>query len=128
MRLSCRQLPHRSIRYLLLILLFIAGENASAQNSKIFKGVVTNENGEPLPGVTVALKDSKTSIATDANGAFSIEAKEGATIVVSSIGFIEQQFTLRGNGLQSIKLTQLTQSLERVVVVGYGTQRSKDLT
>src|SRR5215471_12432287 len=118
MRLTCsqspayRQLPMRSLPYLLLILLFLAGENASAQNTKTFKGVVTNENGEPLPGVTVALKDSKTTTATDANGAFTIEAKEGATVVITSVGFAEQQFTLRGNGLQSIRLTQLTQNLE----------------
>ncbi len=128
MRLTCRQLPMGGLPYLLLLLLFLAGENASAQKTKTFKGVVTNENGEFLPGVTVALKDSKVSIATDATGSFSIEAKEGSTVTLSSVGYADLQFTLRGSGIQTIRLTQLTQNLERVVVVGYGTQRNKDLT
>jgi TonB-dependent starch-binding outer membrane protein SusC len=114
--------------YLLLLLLFLAGENASAQKTRTFKGVVTNENGEVLPGVTVALKDSKVSTATDATGSFSLEAKEGSTVTLSSVGYAEQQFTLRGGDIQTIRLIQLTQNLERVVVVGYGTQRNKDLT
>ncbi len=129
MRLTCRQLLRRSFQYLLLILLFIAGQNASAQKAtKIFKGIITNENGEPLPGVTVALRGSKISTITDVAGAFSIEANEGAIVTITSVGYAEQQFTLRGNGVQSIKLSQLAQSLEQVVVVGYGTQKKKDLT
>ena len=128
MRLSCWQLPTRSFPYLLLILLFMAGENTLAQNTKTFKGVITDENGIAVPGATVAVKDSKTTTSTDATGAFTIDAREGATVIVTSVGFAEQQFTLRGSGLQSIRLSQLTQNLERVVVVGYGTQKNKDLT
>ncbi len=128
MRLTCRQLPIRSLPYLLLFALFISAENVSAQKSRTFKGIITNENNEPLPGVTIVVKDSKATALTDAMGAFSVEAKEGSTVLVSSIGYAEQQFTLRGSGTQSIRLTQLTQNLERVVVVGYGTQRNKDLT
>jgi TonB-linked SusC/RagA family outer membrane protein len=129
MRLTCRQLLIRSFQYLLLILLFIAGQNASAQKTtKNFKGIITNENGDPLQGVTVALKGTKISTATDIAGAFSIEANEGATVIITSVGYAEQQLTLRGNDVQSIKLSQLVQSLEQVIVVGYGTQRKKDLT
>src|SRR5256885_12396724 len=111
MRLTCQRLRTRSLHYLLLILLFIAGEQASAQTTKTFKGLITNENGEPLPGVTVALKDSKVTTTTDANGNFTIDAREGATVLVSSVGYGDQQFALRGGGLQSIRLSQLTQSL-----------------
>lgn len=127
MRLSCRQLLTRSLP-ILLILSFVASEHAIAQKSRTFKGVVTNENGEPLPGVTIALKNSKVTTTTDVTGAFTIEANEGATIVVTSVGYAEQQFTLRGGTLQSIRLSALAQNLERVVVVGYGTQKTKDLT
>ena len=129
MRLTCQQLLKRSFQCLLLILVFIAGQNASAQQTtKIFKGVITSENGEPLPGVTVELKGSKISTITDAAGAFSIEANEGSTIIVTSIGYAAQQFTLRGNGMQSIKLSESAKNLEQVIVVGYGTQKKKDLT
>lgn len=129
MRLTCQQLLKRSFQCLLLILVFIAGQNASAQQTtKIFKGVITSENGEPLPGVTVELKGSKNSTITDAAGAFTIEANEGSTIIVTSVGYAAQQFTLRGNALQSIKLSESAKNLEQVIVVGYGTQKKKDLT
>ena len=76
MRLSCQQLRTRSFQCLLLILVLISSQNASAQKtSKTFKGLITNTNGDPLPGVTVELKGSKISTATDISGAFSIEAK-----------------------------------------------------
>ena len=128
MRLTCQLLLKRSFRGLLFILIFFAGHSASAQQTKTFNGIITDEKGAPLPGVTVQVKGSNVSAVTDASGAFSIQATEGASIVVTSVGYTLQEFTLRGNGSQSIKLSSAAQSLEQVVVVGYGTQRRRDLT
>src|SRR5687768_1317881 len=128
MRLTCLQLLQRSFKCLLLLLI-IWGHNASAQQTtKNFTGTITDENGAPLPGVTVTVKGTQLSAVTDASGSFSIQAAEGASVLVTSVGFAPQEFILRGSGAQSIKLSSSAQSLEQVVVVGYGTQRRRDLT
>ena len=129
MRLTCQLLLRRGLLGLLCLTLIIPGQYASAQQtSKIFRGVITDEKGAPLPGVTVQVKGSNVSAVTDASGAFSIQAIEGASVIVTSVGFSAQKFTLRGADAQKIQLTTSAQSLEQVVVVGYGTQRRRDLT
>lgn len=125
MRLPCQPLLKSS---LLFIFLLIIAHNVSAQTTQVFKGVITNERGEPLPGVTIQLKGSNVSTITDATGTYSIEAAEGATIIITSVGHAVQELTLRGSGIQSIRLMESSQNLDQVVVVGYGTQRKKDLT
>ncbi len=128
MRLTCLQLLQRSYKCLLLLLI-IWGHHASAQQTtKNFTGTITDENGAPLPGVTVTVKGKQLSAVTDASGGFSIQASEGASVLVTSVGFSPQEFILRGSGAQSIRLSSSAQSLEQVVVVGYGTQRRRDLT
>lgn len=103
--------------------------DVSAQSTnKIFKGVVTGTKGEPVPAASVLVKGTTNGTTTDAAGAFSIEATEGAVVTITSVGFATQEFTLRGNGVQSITLSDVAQNLEQVVVVGYGTQRRRDLT
>jgi TonB-linked SusC/RagA family outer membrane protein len=128
MRLTCQLLLKCSAQCLLFILFVIAGQNALAQTNKTFRGVITDDKGAPLPGVTVTVKGTQSSTVTDTQGAFSILANEGDAITISSVGYAAQEFTLRGNDIQSIKLSTSTQSLEQVVVVGYGTQRKRDLT
>jgi TonB-linked SusC/RagA family outer membrane protein len=113
----------------LLILLLTAGGNIQAQQTpKTFKGIITNESGNPVANATVQVKGTSTSTQTDINGAFSIEAHEGAALVVTSVGYGQREITVRGNDVQRIRLTESVQTMEQVVVVGYGTQRRKDLT
>jgi len=128
MRLTCQPVLKSTVHCLLFILLLIIANTTSAQTSRNFKGVITNEKGEPVPGVTVELKGSKITAVTDASGAFSIQANEGATIVVTSVGYTAHQFILRGENLQSLTLSSSAQNLDQVVVVAYGTQRKKDIT
>ena len=106
MRLTC-QLLKRSVLFLLLLTLLLNGESAFAQNTKrVFLGKIVNAKGEPIAGATVMLKGSTGGTTTDASGAFSIEATEGAVIVISNVGFASQESTLRGNDALSITMNQ----------------------
>lgn len=102
--------------------------SALAQARKTFRGTITNSIGEPVAGASVVVKGETTGTATDNTGAFSISAAEGATIVVSNVGFTSQEYTLRGSESLSINLSQNASTLNDVVVLAYGTQRRRDIT
>lgn len=92
------------------------------------QGTVTDEKGEPLVGVTIQVKGTNSGTATDAEGKFSIEAPEGATLVVSYIGYNTKEVPLNGQANITIVLQTASTGLNEVVVVGYGTQKKIDLT
>ena len=92
-----------------------------------YKGVVTNQIGEPVAGASVVVKGTQNGTTTDQNGLFSISAAPGSVIVVSSVGFQAQEGAVRSANL-SFQLSDATGNLNEVVVVGYGTQRKRDLT
>lgn len=91
-------------------------------------GHVASQTGEPVAGVSVTIKGSTTGTSTDADGNFSINAAEGATLVFSSVGFAPQEVRVSGTAPMNIKLQAATSAMDEVVVVGYGTQRRTDLT
>ncbi len=91
-------------------------------------GRVTDSKGEPLPGVTVLVKGTTTGASTDADGRFSITVPEGSTLVFSSVGFVRQEFPVGTTRTFEIRLKEDQQSLNEVVVVGYGTQNRQEVT
>ena len=103
---------------------------AVAQNQTIkVKGQVVDENGEPLIGATVRLKDAATGVITDFDGNFAIDCKSNATLIVSYMGYKTREIAVRGRAaLEPIELTSDTNVLDQVVVVGYGVQKKADLT
>ena len=92
------------------------------------KGNVTDDNGKPLGGVTIKLKGSQRAVVTDERGNFSIKAPPDGTLVISSVGYKEQTISLDGQKTVSVHLQPNATGLADVVVVGYGTQRKKDVT
>ncbi len=98
-------------------------------NAKTVTGKVVSEaDGEPLIGATVAVQGVKNSgVITDYDGKFSIEANDGQTLVVSYIGFVTKSVRVSGNNLV-IVLESDDKALEEVVVIGYGTQRKEAVT
>lgn len=92
------------------------------------RGVVSDANGEPIPGVTVSVLGTSTGTATDLDGRYSISAPEGATLVFSFIGFETQRVTLGNQSEINISLMEDMASLDEVVVVAYGTQKKASLT
>jgi TonB-linked SusC/RagA family outer membrane protein len=92
-------------------------------------GKVIDESGEALFGVTVIEKgNSGVGTVTDVNGEFSIDAKQGSTLVFSFVGFIAQEVVVGSQTNFSIQLKQDALMLNEVVAVGYQTMRKSDLT
>ncbi|NQD70114.1 TonB-dependent receptor [Sphingobacterium shayense] len=83
--------------------------------------------GAPIPGVTITIKGAGTSSQTDANGRYSLPAEVGQVLVASSVGYEPLEQTVAGTTLD-FSLKQDAESLEEVVVVGYGTMRKSDVT
>jgi len=91
-------------------------------------GKVTDEQGESLPGATISVKNGKTIAAADANGSFSVTVPQDAVLVVSYIGYQTQEVPVGTQTNITITLKDAGGNLNEVVVVGYTTQRKKDLT
>lgn len=101
---------------------------AQAQTITV-KGQVVDQDGLPLVGATVKVKDSKGGSVTDLDGNFQLEVPSNATLVVSYVGFNDREIAVRGRAIiEQIQLTADDNILEQVVVVGYGTQKKADLT
>ncbi|MGY0040367.1 TonB-dependent receptor plug domain-containing protein [Pedobacter sp. NJ-S-72] len=101
------------------------------QNQITVKGKVTSDKGEPLPGVSVNVKGTKIGTTTDGNGSYAIVAPSpDAILIFSYIGFTAKEIPVPVNGRTTlnVQLVEELTSLGEVVVVGYGTQRKKDLT
>ncbi|MBO9153696.1 TonB-dependent receptor [Chitinophaga sp. GCM10012297] len=91
-------------------------------------GLVTDENGTPLVGVTVRVQGGKQGTTTNPQGAFILTAEPDAVLEFSFIGFETQQLALNGKTKVEVKLKEKAAGINEVVVVGYGTAKRKDLT
>jgi len=95
---------------------------------KTITGKVRDADNRPMPGVTVSIKNKKVATTTKENGVFSIVASPGDDLVFSSVGYDGQDVKVGADNTVSVTLQTLTASLGEVVVVGYGTQRKKEIT
>ncbi len=91
-------------------------------------GKITDENGQPLVGVTVLLKGTNIGTKTDANGNYSIEAPPNSTLVISYVGYETTEIKTGSRTIISVELKLAVTQGEQVVVVGYGTQKKSDVT
>lgn len=92
------------------------------------RGRVTGKDDAPLPGVTVSIKGQSQVTTTDAAGMYSIQAGKGQMLVFTYVGYEEQQIIIGDNPLVNISLLSKSESLNDVVVIGYGTQRKASVT
>jgi TonB-linked SusC/RagA family outer membrane protein len=103
--------------------------NAAFAQEITVKGVITDGSDKlPLPGVSIQIKGTQKGTTTDATGAYAISAPANATLVISSIGYTSREIPVNNQTTINVSLSSAAQDLEQVVVVGYGTQRKKDLT
>ncbi|MBL4676070.1 MAG: TonB-dependent receptor [Mucilaginibacter sp.] len=92
-------------------------------------GVVTDDTGAPLPGVSIRVKGENTGAVTDVNGKYSLAvSSESAVLTFSFIGFTTQEIAVAGRGTINIRLIAYETSLKDVVVVGYGSQKRERIT
>lgn len=103
---------------------------AVAQSPTIkVRGQVVDEQGEPLVGATIRIKDTTGGTTADLDGNFQLDVAGDAVLIVSYVGFKDREVAVRNRAiLDPIVLDADDQMLEQVVVVGYGTQKKADLT
>lgn len=93
------------------------------------KGTVKDADGKGLAGVSILIKGTRKGVATDENGNYSIQAKQGDQLVFSYVGFVTQTITVASEGaVLNIKMLAAKAELDDVVIVGYGAQRKVSMT
>ena len=91
-------------------------------------GVVSDTSANPLEGVTVTVKGSKTAVQTDAQGRFSIDVPGTGTLIFTIVGYKTQEVPVNGETSLNVKMVSVNKELNEVVVVGYQTRRRGDLS
>jgi TonB-linked SusC/RagA family outer membrane protein len=94
----------------------------------VVSGKILNEKGEAVPSVTVTIKGSNKSVISNELGLFSIEADDNSILVFSSIGYSSTEIAVDKKSSLAVTLSSISNTLEDVVVIGYGTQKRKDVT
>ncbi|WP_161596720.1 TonB-dependent receptor [Chitinophaga vietnamensis] len=108
-------------------------ENAPKENLQTTKmavnGMIMDEKGAPLPGVSIRVKGTTTGVTTDGNGNYSISVpSENSVLQCSYVGFESREIPVAGQRTINIVLKQKSASLNDLVVIGYGVQSKKNMT
>ncbi len=113
-------------KFVILTVMFCMAGLVTAQNSVMrVSGTVVSENeNEPLAGVSIKVKGISMGTVTDEKGAYSIQAKSGDILVFSYIGFLQKEATVTSSRM-NVTLSENVQALDELVVVGYGVQKKK---
>ena len=114
--------------YFIYFFLFLFSLSGFAQEISV-KGCVTDsDTGEPLIGANVKIKGKSSGTITDVNGDFHLQASSDDILVVSFIGYIDQEISINNRNTINIHLTEDVNALSEIVVVGYGSMKKSDLT
>ena len=113
-----------------LLFLLSATPSFAQQNDIKVTGTITDGSGAPLAGVVVVVKDGKSNNGAVSNtqGVYEIKVPASATLLFTCLGYADQEVKLGASNVVNVTMTEDAQSLDEVVVVGYGTQKKKDLT
>ena len=119
----------RKIKLFLLtaVAALMAGFSANAQNITV-TGVVTDAAGDPIPAAAVILDGTQRGTSADIDGHFSISVPSNATLVFSSIGYVEQKIAVNGRSVINVTLLEDTTMLEETIVVAFGTSTKESFT
>src|SRR5258708_3531784 len=117
------------MKKILLLLLLALGLIGTKAQDQVIKGKVIDEEGIPLAGATITIKGTATSVTTDAQGNFQINSggKVNPVLVVSYIGYADAQVEAGRNSV-NVSLKKDARAMNDIIVVGYGTQRKRDVT
>ena len=122
------------LSFLFCIPVGVLAENATAysveaaQQQGVVKGTVVDAQGESIIGASVTIKGGTVGTITDIDGNFSLTVPAGSQLVVSFIGYVRQFVTPKAGQFVKIVLQEDSKVLDEVVVVGYGTQKAKNVT
>ena len=109
-----------------MIVLSKADQQGTKQG--VVRGQITDNTGEPIPGVGVFIKGTTRGTSSDLDGNYSIEAKPGTVLVFSSLGYKDVEVTVGRSAVINVEMDTDSQMLEETVVVGYGTTKKTNLT
>ena len=101
---------------------------SATQQRKTISGTITDNKGEPIIGANVVEKGTTNGVITDIDGKFTLAVPEGSALQVTYIGYASQDVSVRNQTIVSIVLEEDSQTLNEVVVVGYGVQKKINLT
>lgn len=111
-----------------LLLLLISGMQHVCGQTGIITGIITGDDGKPIPGANVLLKGTSTGVISDTNGEYSISVPNSeGTLIFSFIGYEKKELKITGQTM-NVVLVEAVTSIDDVVVVGYGTQKKINLT
>ncbi len=98
------------------------------QNRKNVTGIIIDQQGDPIIGANIIEKGTTNGTVTDIDGNFSLQVEENAILQISYIGYLTQEINTRGRTTFQVNLKEDLQSLEELVVIGYGTMKKANLT
>jgi len=122
------QLKSKLALFMAMLLILPGLLLAQRSGTKDIKGKITDNTGIPLSGVSVVIKNVGTASVTNSTGAFSIKAKDGDILVISSVAFTKKEITVKEGASFDIVLEASVTALNDVVVIGYGKSSRKMLT
>jgi|TARA_B110000090_G_scaffold208530_1_gene262515 TonB-linked SusC/RagA family outer membrane protein len=112
----------------LLLLMFLACNSLLWSQERVVTGNVTDEDGIPLPGVSIIIEGTTSGTATDFDGNYSVNVEQGKKLVFSYVGMVTQKQVVGTSATLDVTLATDASQLDEVIVVGYGTQSKRDLT
>jgi len=115
-------------KLIVLLYLFLSVTILFAQNTVTVTGKVTDANNQTVPGVSVQIKGTTQGAITDLDGNYTVTAPPDATLVFSFIGLATQEIAVNNRTTINVQMREQSFNVDEVVVVGYGTQKVKDLT
>jgi len=127
-RTTFRPVGKKSVSLGILLLATILLLPAWVLAQQTVTGKVLDATGAPVKGASVQVKGTTTGTATDDKGNFSITAAKGAVLTVSNVGFSDTEYMVGEESQLTIRLNALVRDMSEVVIVGYGSQRKRDVT
>jgi TonB-linked SusC/RagA family outer membrane protein len=113
----------------LLVGIFLAFQLSASAQERTISGTVTDVKNEPLTGVTIAVKGTTVGTLTDVNGKFTLHVSATAkTLSFSYVGMVSQEVEIASSNIFNVILSENTQSIDEIVIVGYGTQKKVSVT
>jgi len=109
------------------LLLLLISISWSSFSQEIIKGIVKDSGGIPLPGVSIVEKGTQNGTSTDFDGVYQVKVSPNATLVFSYLGYKEQEIVVAGKSSLNITMIEDTESLDEIVVVGYGAQKKESV-
>lgn len=122
----------KSLKWSCALFLFLGlfiGNDIIAQNGIVVGGTINDDSGQPLPGVNILEKGTNNGVSTDFDGKYTINVSSNSSIlIISYVGFQKQEINVDGKNTINVVLKSELNSLDEVVVVGYGTVKKSDVT